>query len=251
MSGSVTFQKIPENELTEDMVKQTADLFSSAYGVWGAHAQEKVGKFCNEENMGRRVKMSPNILREQSLPKEGRNVLVRALVGEELVGHAFATRWKYEEYQVCWVTQLCVKPDHRRCGMATHMLLKLKEGEQDRAFGILSSHPAAIMAALRAFGNGLENMNFDMARTHAHAIMTCSPVNYVKAATLKADFFGNDIQDGNVWCAFTNFWVDHKEPLGVLKNLNENGIHWPLGELPDGCEYLVIVEGTTGQDHGD
>lgn len=48
-------------------------------------------------------------------------MLVRALVGNELVGHAFATRWEYEGGRMCWVTQLCVGVEYRGRGMATRV----------------------------------------------------------------------------------------------------------------------------------
>jgi hypothetical protein len=51
MSDSVIFQKVAEKDMTEVMIKEAADLFSSSYGVWGPKAQEKINKFCKEGNI--------------------------------------------------------------------------------------------------------------------------------------------------------------------------------------------------------
>jgi hypothetical protein len=39
----------------------------------------------------------------------------------------------------------------------------------------------------------------------------------------------------------TNFFVDHTEPLEALAFVKEN-MDWPLGELIDGHEFLLILE---------
>lgn len=65
--------------------------------------------------------MTPGTLRKQILPEKGHNSLVRALVGSEVVGHAFTTRWTYEDRSVCWVTQLVVKGEWRRKNIATQV----------------------------------------------------------------------------------------------------------------------------------
>lgn len=98
------------------------------------------------------------------------------------------------------------------------------------------------MAALRAFGSGIENLDFSLVKSHGHAIMSSSPVDYVRNATLRGSVFGSNGQEGSVCCAFTNFWVDHTEPLEVRKSVEEAGVKWPLGELPEACEFLVIAD---------
>ncbi|KAF2711662.1 hypothetical protein K504DRAFT_500317 [Pleomassaria siparia CBS 279.74] len=130
------------------------------------------------------------------------------------------------------------------------ILRNIREDE-DRTFGILSSHPAAIMATLRAFGRGIENFDFSFAKLHGRGLMASSPVMYVKTATLKGTAFSNErktedeqsVREDCICCAFTDFWVDHKEPLEALRSVEEEGVHWPLGKLPEGCEFLVLFEG--------
>lgn len=79
-----------------------------------------------------------------------------------------------------------------------------------------------------------------MAKEHGAGIMAASPVKYVRDAKLKGSIFG--IDDGTVCCADTNFWVDHAEPLAILAEV-KNKVTWPFGELPEGCEFLVLVKG--------
>jgi hypothetical protein len=129
------------------------------------------------------------------------------------------------------------------------MLQKLRENSPNNEYyGILSSHPAAIMAALRAFGYGLEGVDLELIEKHARDVMDASPVEYVKTAALNGSLFEEDTSFGRtetgnaVSCAFTKFWVDHKEPDAVLKELRKTR-YWSLGENPEGCEYVVLIKG--------
>lgn len=49
---------------------------------------------------------------------------------------------------VCWITQVVVHQDFRGLGIATRLFNKLKT-DGDAVFGIISSHPAALMALSR------------------------------------------------------------------------------------------------------
>lgn len=125
----------------------------------------------------------------------------------------------------------------------------MKDGQRDWAYGILSSHPAAVLAALRAFGRGVEDVDLDVVREHARGIMSAAPIEYVKTAKLKGTLFETgDSEDGRVCCADTSFWVDHAEPLAVLAAVKEKGVEWPFGALPEGCEFLVIVGAEAASD---
>lgn len=81
-----------------------------------------------------------------------------------------------------------------------------------------------------------------MVREHAQAIMAASPVNYVKTAKPKGSLFEEGDQGGVICCADTHFWVDHAEPLAALAAVRERGVEWPFGDLPEGCEFLVLVK---------
>jgi GNAT superfamily N-acetyltransferase len=72
-------------------------------------------------------------------------------VDEKLAGHAIVCRWKSQSQTICWVTQLVVHKDYRERGLATGLLSVLRK-DTDDLYGIMSSHPAACLAAACAFG---------------------------------------------------------------------------------------------------
>ncbi|MCJ1476724.1 hypothetical protein MMC13_005392 [Lambiella insularis] len=237
--STFSFELLTGDEITDDILKPAARLFSANYGVWGPLAAPNLGPFAQP---GRRMRISPSKLRQQCLPPGVRNTYVCAHLNDQLVGHAFATRWLPRGRPVCWITQLVVSASYRRRGLATQLLQKVRKGEDDAAVGILSSHPAAILATLRAFGRGIEDVDLGMTREHAHAIMQSSPVPYVKTAQLHGSLFGDEVTDGAVASADTGFWVDHGEPLEVLEAVRARGVGWPFGELMEGHEFVVLVE---------
>jgi hypothetical protein len=148
-----------------------------------------------------------------------------------------------------WITQLCVSSEYRNRGYAKGLLENLGQSDNDRAFGSLSSHPFAILAVLRVYGRGVEDVNFDMTKAHARSIMQSCPVAYVTQAKLHGSLFDSLVDDKSVSCADTGFWVDHEEPLAALISVREKGIDWPLGDLPEGHEFLIIVNTKTSEDH--
>jgi hypothetical protein len=240
--SEIKIEKFELADITEDVLKAAAKLFSESYGVWGPLAASKMGAFAKK---GARVKMSAKILKQQCLPVDGRTVYVRVLVEGTLAGNVFATRWTYEGRKMCWITQLCVSSEYRNKGLAKILLENLREGETDRGFGILTSHPYAILAALRVYGRGPHEVDLKMTKEHAAAIMQSCPVNYVNEAKLHGSLFGV-VDDGSVSCVDTAFWVDHEEPLAALESVRAKGIAWPFGDLPEGHEFLIIVKAKTG-----
>jgi GNAT superfamily N-acetyltransferase len=245
MTTTFTFERIPAPSITPSLLAESASLFSSSYGIWGPLAPSKLG---NHFKPGKRIKMSPSRLREQVLPPGTDSILVRGLAGSSLAGYACATRWEHEGRRICWVTQLCVAPEYRGQKLATRILRELREGVGERGdLGILSSHPAAIMAALSAWGRGVEEVDLGVVKERAKGVMAASPVGYVREAVLKGTLFGQDEAEG-VCCADTGFWVDHGEPMAALAAVKERGVAWPFGHLPDGCEFLVLVERAGGEE---
>lgn len=53
--------------------------------------------------------------------------------------------------------------------------------------------------------------------------------------------YSGAITDGTISSAYTEFFVDHNEPLEALEWVRENG-HWSLGGLLDGYGFLLIVK---------
>lgn len=95
--------------------------------------------------------MNADRLRAQCLPEGARTTYVMATVDGVLAGNAFACRWEYAGYQVCWITQLVIHSEYRERRLATTLLSNLIDSNDD-AFGIISSHPAACKALAKAVG---------------------------------------------------------------------------------------------------
>ena len=100
---------------------------------------------------GSRVRLSTERLRAQCLFDNVKCSYVRVTVNGHLAGNAFACRWTVNNRQVCWVTQLVVDRNYRERGLAKTLLNLLKHDDNDM-YGVMSSHPAACLAAAKAFG---------------------------------------------------------------------------------------------------
>ncbi len=205
--------------------------------------------------IGSRVKLSKNRLRAQYLPDNASCSYVRVTVEDRLAGNAFACRWSYHNKTVCWVTQLVVHSDFRERGLAAGLLNQLRQ-DDDAIYGLMSSHPAACLAAAKAFGSKLNATCFDFEidfsiggintvavgfiRDNAEAIMKVSPISYVKNAELRGSLFDPEDTSGVVSSVYTRFFVDHTEPLEALTWVRE-ALDWPLGELLNGYEFLLMI----------
>lgn len=215
-------------------------------------------KFLIDLRIGSRVKLSKTRLRAQYLPDNALCSYVRVSVDDRLAGNAFACRWCYNGKTVCWVTQLVVHSDFRERGLAASLLNHLRQDE-DVIYGLMSSHPAACLAAAKAFGSqrhttlqccdldadnligGISTVAVSFIRDNAEAIMKGSPISYVKDAELRGSLFDYEDTGGAVSSVDTKFFVDHTEALEALTWVRE-GQEWPLGDLFDGYEFLLILE---------
>ncbi|KAK3687398.1 hypothetical protein B0T22DRAFT_534810 [Podospora appendiculata] len=233
------FKGFYSDDITDEMLADAAKLFSENYGVWGTPPPGHHGG-----TPGERVKMRGSRLRSQCLPAGADCSYVSVTVDGILAGNVFACRWDYQGRQVCWVTQLVVHRDYRERRLATRLLEKLRDPD-DEIFGIMSSHPAACIALSKACA-GFELQQFmplEFAREHAAAVMAASPITYVKDAEPRGLLFTapSGGADGLVSAVNSNFFVDHDEPLAALEWLTARGL-WPLGELRDGHEFLLVFE---------
>jgi len=222
----VHFEIFHDDDITDTLIDEAATLFTENYGVWGPLAASELGDSFKE---GQRVRMGKKTLRKQCVPAGSENIYIRAMVGVELVGNVFATRWTHEQRNFRWITQLVVAANFRRQTLATRLLRQLSQGDEsvNCIFGVLSSQPATIMATLRAFGEGLEKVDLKAIQTHTQSVIESCPVTYVRNARLHRSLFEKYApanNDGAVLCAFTNFWVDHKEPLETLQNIRDRGL---------------------------
>lgn len=67
------------------------------------------------------------------------------------------------------------------------------------------------------------------------------PISYFKDAELRDNLFDPEDTSGAISSVYTNFFVEHTEPLAALEWVRE-GVNWPLGGLLDGHEFLFIIE---------
>ena len=77
-------------------------------------------------------------------------------------------------------------------------------------------------------------------RENAETILRTSPIPYIRDAKLCVTIFEPLDSTGIICGADTKFFVDHEEALNALK-IVQGRYNWPLGELSDGQEYLLIL----------
>jgi hypothetical protein len=77
-------------------------------------------------------------------------------------------------------------------------------------------------------------------RSDARKILATTPIEYLKSPQLRGTLFEEypSTDPGVISSIFTEFYVDHNEPLAALKPYRSA---WPLGVLLDGHEYLILV----------
>ncbi|KAF2871071.1 hypothetical protein BDV95DRAFT_628954 [Massariosphaeria phaeospora] len=233
--SKIVYEKYDGGEVTDAMLAEASQLFDENYGIWGSNAA-KTGAFAKPQS---RVRLSKERLRTQYLPDGAACSYVRVSIEGRLAGNAFACRWIYHGQTVCWITQLVVHRDFRERGVAATLLNQTRQQDDD-IYGIMSSHPAACLAAAKAFGSGLSAAYLDFIRQHAGAVMEASPIGYIKNAKLRGSLFDTEETNGAVSSVYTQFFVDHTEPLEALAWVRE-GMDWPLGELLDGYEFLFLL----------
>ena len=88
---------------------------------------------------------------------------------------------------------------------------------------------------------GINAIRQDFVRELARPIMNASPIAYVRDAQLAGSLFQADDTSGLISAVQTNFFVDHVEPLEALGWVQKER-DWPLGNLLDGYEFLLILE---------
>ena len=77
--------------------------------------------------------------------------------------------------------------------------------------------------------------------------MMASPINYVNQAKLRGAIFDHT-NNGLVSGVDTEFYVDHEEPMAALHEIRQS-LKWPLGDLPEGHEFLLVLSYKPVQHH--
>ncbi|KAH7915090.1 hypothetical protein BJ138DRAFT_1176864 [Hygrophoropsis aurantiaca] len=245
-------------DVTDHQLTECAALFSAHYGVWGAGVGGGL-------RPGTRVRMNAAKLRTQCLANPTHSALAACHTPDGLlVGHAFATVWEFADplhptttRKVGWVTQLVVHKLVRRHYIATHLLQQLKASATFAGvtvIGLASSHPAACAAAAKFAHTGVDTLDTQFIADYARSVLGAAPVGYIRSAELRGSLFGKGggdsvsaPGDGVVSSVFTDFYVDHDEPLAVLRAFRDKrkgegeGAGWQLGELLDGHEFLLLA----------
>jgi len=144
--------------------------------------------------------------------------------------------------------------------LATQLLQMLKTDAlfaNVTAVGLVSSHPAACTALAKysrmfcvsitpplwlneSQDVKIESIDLTYCRENAKQIIEASPVDYVRGMKLCGSLFEAGCTSGAISTVFTGFYVDHTEPLAALQVFKDAG-KWPLGELIEGHEFLVIL----------
>jgi len=88
----------------------------------------------------------------------------------------------------------------------------------------------------------MDNVKLEVVKEFAVPVLASAPIPYIHDAKLRGSLFGQKVEDGSVSSVFTNFFVDHKEPLEALENVKGRGTEWPFGDLLEGHEFLLIIK---------
>lgn len=144
-------------------------------------------------------------------------------------------------------------------------MLSLLRDQSVVLYGLVSSHPGACVA-LHSLGKnflfstrysdfllrgshvrtqgphtlGADGVDLDFIRKHGESVIKSTTVDYLKSARLKGQLFEAESDPSIISCADTGFYVDHREVEDALLSFNEK---WPLGMLPNGHEFFLIVPG--------
>ncbi|MCJ1257951.1 hypothetical protein MMC24_005779 [Lignoscripta atroalba] len=206
------FEKYDGGQVTDSMLQEASRLFSENYGVWGKEAAKSMGTFAKEVRTGFELSAFLAVL----------HALMSGLSSTVILPEMFHR-------------------DYRERRLATGLLTELRE-DNDDIYGIMSSHAASCLATANVFGRTINAVDLGFITGHAEAIIKASPISYVKDAKLHGSLFDTEDANGLVSCVDTGFFVDHTEPLEALASVRGE-MDWPLGELIEGHEFLLILEG--------
>ena len=121
------------------------------------------------------------------------------------------------------------------------MLNAATSSDLSRGWGCCASRNwcrSASIAELPPSQRELRNVDYNIATNINHSSPNSVPVKCSILRTLfKATPGAGVVQS----CVYTEFFVDHEEPLAALGVYKKQAGGWPLGELLDGHEYLAIV----------
>jgi hypothetical protein len=250
-ASPISYTCIEYSIVTDRLLEKCSTLFNNNYGIWSNDAPLHSN---NVLQAGSRAKLGVKRLRELML-FNNRCFLVtaeaRSLYNDqfELIGHAFCTYAKYDRLNgnAVWITQLVVSSSYRNRGVAGTILSMAKNNVEDVVVvGLVSSHPYAVMALSNACNRAPIDLKF--IANHAKDVIQVCNIPYLSHTQVVGSIFDNqhllavDINQQSVSLVKTDFFVDHKEILMILKGIQES---WILGPILDGHEFLVVLPTTS------
>ena len=237
--------ELPGYQSLDSTVSDVSTFFRMHYGNWSQNPRLR--------RPGGRMRMSNRLIEAEIFMRRmrGQAQIVRALRleitnNDRYCGHLISCNWVTPEgVKVCWITQMLVKTEMRSHGIAEAMLYELKRAAGTGAFdvfGIVSSHPHAIMALCRACGHhSVEEMDLHLLRTQAAPCMAYSPVRYIREGKMNGSLWGLGDTTG-VATLDTTFLVERQGMREAMRSMTERGRQWPLGGLPEGHEWVCMVK---------
>ena len=205
-----------------DLLEECAALYSNHYGLWSERSSLP----------GRRVRLSPQRLREWLDSKDARITLAR--FNSELVGYAIAIQTKAPRCGVVsWVTQLVVHEAYRRRDVGKTLLFSIWGLSDHFAWGLLTANPYAVRALEKATRRRCLPTRIQRSSRKLYQL-GLAHVPYVTDVTelqVRAD--RSRIRTG--------FFLDHSELDQMLTRATTEGKPWRLGALQEGWEWLAFT----------
>ncbi|NGZ25316.1 MAG: GNAT family N-acetyltransferase [Magnetococcales bacterium] len=213
----------PKEWVTEKLVREYAQFYSSHYGYW---------KSSVDSNEKRRVRLSAEKIKEWFEP-EGNNIAEARRKGE-LIGYAIAIQGTSPKgKKISWVTQLVVHEQYRDRGIGKRLLFSFWSFSDFYAWGLASSNPYAIRALEKATRRRCDPLRI---KAHKNLILNFGKqrVSYIQQA--KETVVGKTQSVIN-----TNFHVDHSQIGSMIAKVTTENKNWSLGPLQEGWEWLAFT----------
>ncbi|MEQ1741101.1 MAG: bifunctional GNAT family N-acetyltransferase/class I SAM-dependent methyltransferase [Candidatus Nitrotoga sp.] len=219
----IFYEWIPGGLITQDLLSECANLYSTHYGFWST---------CSPNSPGKRIHLSPNRLKEWFASKN--TSIYMAKCDDKLIGYAIAATVRVPSYGiVSWVTQLVVHADFRRMDVAKTLLFSIWGLSNHFAWGIVSANPYAVRALEKAtrrrcstvrlsrnkrklLGVGVDNVPYINEHTTILVQNRCSKIN-------------------------TEFYVDHSRLEEMVRSVTTANVPWVIGEIEDGWEWFAFT----------
>lgn len=112
-------------------------------------------------------------------------------------------------------------------------------------------HQICLRSTVVSIGANPLHLDLKFTQSEIRAVLDTTPIEYIKSAEPRGSLFeggvgsGEDTAERPVCTLFTSFFVDRTEPTETLARWKAglgNEVSWPLGDLPEGHEYLVLLK---------